>query len=142
MELMADEMADFKIALLQLQVLSSKLEHLSIPISTEILDKNLKDFLEKQQVTNFLKDQIVKDIQRQMKRDWIIPKYILIGFGGFLILLMAFLAYFIRENKVLMDEKVEIYHSISESEIHSYRVFFSENEELKESYCNWLDQTR
>ena len=41
MELMADEMADFKKSLLQLQKISDELQNHSIPINTEVLEKHL-----------------------------------------------------------------------------------------------------
>ena len=52
MELMADEMADFKTSVLKLQLISKQLFDLSIPISTEAIEKNLNTFLEKQEEEN------------------------------------------------------------------------------------------
>ena len=49
MELMTDEMADFKAAVLELKEHSKELQDMSIPITTEALEKNLKTFLEKQE---------------------------------------------------------------------------------------------
>ena len=60
MELMTDEMADFKAAILELDELSKQLTTLSIPISTEALEKNLNIFLEKQKEENSIKDEILK----------------------------------------------------------------------------------
>ena len=57
MELMTDEMADFKVAILKLELLSKQISTLSIPISTEALDNNLNTFLEKQEKENRLKDE-------------------------------------------------------------------------------------
>ena len=42
MELMADEMADFKVSILKLDLLSKKLNKMSISISTAAIDENLK----------------------------------------------------------------------------------------------------
>jgi hypothetical protein len=57
MELMTDEMEDFKVAILKIEQLSKQLCDLSIPISTEALEKNLNIFLEKQEEENRLKDE-------------------------------------------------------------------------------------
>ena len=78
MELMADEMVDFKAAILKLELLSKQLCDLSIPISTEALEKNLNIFLTQQQKENNLKDQVLKEIERKLEHARIIPNYLLI----------------------------------------------------------------
>ena len=45
MELMTDEMADFKESIFQLKEHSKELQNLSIPITTEALEKKLNTFL-------------------------------------------------------------------------------------------------
>ncbi len=47
MELMTDEMADFKTSVLKLQLISKQLFDLSIPITTEAMEKSLNTFLKK-----------------------------------------------------------------------------------------------
>ena len=94
MELMTDEMADFKVAILKLELLSKQISTLSIPISTEALDNNLNTFLEKQEKENRLKDEVLKEIERKLKHARIIPNYLLILFGSLGIILLSLLAYF------------------------------------------------
>lgn len=78
MELMADEMADFKNAVLDLQKLSEKLVKLSIPISTEALEKNLSAFLLEQEAEKERSDEILRDRDRKLRSARIIPNYLLI----------------------------------------------------------------
>ena len=140
MELMADEMADFKISLLKLELLSKKLNKMSIPISTAAIDENLKSFLQKQEEANELKNELFRDISLQLEKARLIPNYILLLFASILILLISALGYFIYSNKNKEEEKLKIYRTISESELEFYQIFFSENPEIKEDYCNWLDK--
>ena len=81
MELMADEMYDFKTAVLELQKLSGQLAKMSIPISTEAVEKNLNTFLQKQELEKVKTDEILKEIDRKLKQARIIPNYLLILFG-------------------------------------------------------------
>ena len=140
MELMVDEMADFKTSLEKLEALSKDLNEMSIPISTAVLDENLKSFLQKQEEDNELKNDLLRDINIQLERASLIPNYILVLFGSILILLLSGLGYFIYSSKITEEEKFHIYRTISESELESYKTFFSENPEIKEDYCNWLEQ--
>lgn len=140
MELMADEMADFKASLLRLEKLSKQLDELSIPISTEAIDKNLEGFLETQREADTIKDELLRDINNKLKRASLIPKYMLVLFAITLILLLSGLGYFIYSSKITEEEKFQIYRTISESELESYQIYFSENPEIKENYCNWLEQ--
>ena len=95
MELMTDEMADFKAAILQLKEYSKELENMSIPITTEALDKQLQDFLKGQEEENQLKIDILKKINGKLQGAVLIPKYILLLFGGIIIILLCLLMYFI-----------------------------------------------
>ncbi|MUP45916.1 hypothetical protein E0K83_09170 [Gramella sp. BOM4] len=140
MELMADEMADFKVSILKLDLLSKKLNKMSIPISTAAIDENLKSFLQKQEEADELKNELFRDINIQLERASLIPNYILVLFGSILILLLSGLGYFIYSSKITEGEKFWIYRTISESKLESYQIFFSENLEIKEGYCNWLEQ--
>lgn len=141
MELMADEMVDFKVSLLKLEELSKQLGELSIPISTEAIDKNLRRFLETQREANTIKDELLKDINSKLKRASLIPKYILVLFGSCFLILLLLLGHFVYSNKVSEEQKLELYRSISESEIRSYHIYFSENPELKKNYSEWLQQS-
>jgi len=81
MELMADEMDDFKTAVLELQKLSEQLVKISIPISTEAVEKNLNTFLQKQEAEKQKTDEILMEIDRKLKHAKVIPNYLLILFG-------------------------------------------------------------
>jgi len=140
MELMADEMADFKNSLLKLEGLSKQLNEMSIPISTAAIDENLKSFLETQRQADKMKDEILSDITTRLGKASLIPKYILVLFGSCLLLLISMLGYLVYSNKIIEEQKLEMYRSISESEIQSYHIYYSENPELKDDYCDWLLQ--
>ncbi len=139
MELMTDEMADFQAAILKLELLSKQLVNLSIPITTEALEKRLNIFLEKQEEENRLKDEILKEIERKLKHSRIIPNYLLILFGTLGIITLGLLGYFGYTVKVLEKEKFEIYRIIMESENDLYQQYLSANPEIKEHYCQWLE---
>ena len=49
MELMADEMQDFQNGLLQMKKMTDELNTRSIPITTEVMEKQLKFFFQQQQ---------------------------------------------------------------------------------------------
>jgi hypothetical protein len=140
MELMADEMADFKVSVLKLELLSKELNERSIPISTAAIDENLKSFLQKQEEANELKNELFRDINDKLERASLIPNYVFIWYASILVLLISGLGYLIYANKNIEEEKFQIYRTISESELESYQIFFSENPEIKEDYCNWLEQ--
>ena len=141
MELMADEMADFKASLLRLEELSKQLGELSIPISTEAIDKNLQRFIETQRAADTIKDELLRDINNKLKGASLIPKYILELFGSCFLILLLLLGHFVYSNKVSEEQKLELYRSISESEIRSYHIYFSENPELKKNYYEWMQQS-
>jgi hypothetical protein len=139
MELMTDEMADFKAAILELDELSKQLLVLSIPISTEALEKNLNIFLEKQKEENNLKDEVIKEIEKKLKHARIIPNYLLILFGMLGIMALGLLGYFGYTAKTAEEEKLEIYQMIIESENNRYQQYLSINPEIKDDYCQWLE---
>lgn len=95
MELMSDEMADFKNALLELRALKNELDEKSIPISTEVLENHLQSFLQKQEEIQEYQSDVLKGIDEKLSKAIHIPKYILILFSSSLILLIALLGYFI-----------------------------------------------
>jgi len=93
MELMTDEMADFKESVLQLKKHSKEFQNMSIPITTEAFEKHLKIFLKDQEEENQLKIDILKEINRKLQATVIIPKYILVLFGSIIIILLFLLMY-------------------------------------------------
>ena len=139
MELMTDEMADFKVAILKLELLSKQISTLSIPISTEALDNNLNTFLGKQEDENRLKDNVLKEIERKLERARIIPNYLLILFGALGIMALSLLVYFGYRAKALEKEKFEIYRIIMESENDRHQQYLSINPEIKDDYCQWVE---
>ncbi len=139
MELMADEMADFKTSLEKLEALSKELNETSISISTAVIDENLKSFLQKQEEANELKNELLRDINDKLEHASLIPKYVFVWYAGILVLLISGLGYFIYTSKITEEEKFHIYRTLSELELKSYQIFLSENLEIKEEYCNWLE---
>ena len=94
MELMADEMADFKTAVMELQKRSEQLAEMSIPISTEALEKNLNSFLQKQETVNEKRNEILKGIDSKLQHARLLPNYLLILFGISGILALGLVGYF------------------------------------------------
>jgi len=142
MELMIDEMADFKAAILELDELSKQLTTLNIPISTEALEKNLNIFLEKQKEENCIKDEILKDIEKKLKHACIIPNYLLILIGALGIMALSLLGYFGYTVQKAEKEKFEIYRMVMESDNESYQEYISNNPKIKDDYCQWLDDKK
>lgn len=139
MELMTDEMADFKLAILNLRKLSREIEDMSIPISTEALDKNLNAFLEKQEEENQSKHAILNSIDKKLEHTMIMPNYILVIFGILGILMLGLLGYFGFTAKATKEEKFEMYWMMIKSENEQYEEYFLENPELEDDYCEWLE---
>tara|TARA_R100000935_G_scaffold57536_1_gene91690 strand:- start:9987 stop:10436 length:450 start_codon:yes stop_codon:yes gene_type:complete len=142
MELMTDEMTDFKAAILELDLLSKQLFNLSIPITTEAMEKKLNIFLEKQEEENQLKDEVLQEIEKKLKNARIIPNYLLILLGTLGIITLGLLSYFGYTTKVAAKEKFEIYQLIKESENDNYQQYLSINPEIKEDYCHWLEDKK
>ena len=138
MELMADEMKDFKTAVLELQKLSEQLVMMSIPISTEALEKNLNTFLLKQKAEKEKTDEILRGIDRKLKHARIIPNYLLILLGISGIIALGSVGYFGYSSKEKVEENFEVYQMIMESQNKSYEDYFAAYPEIQEAYCEWL----
>ena len=138
MELMADEMKDFKTAVLELQKLSGQLAKMSIPISTEAVEKNLNKFLQKQELEKEKTDEILKEIDRKLKHARIIPNYLLILLGIFGILALGSVGYFGYTDKKNIEENFEVYQAIMESQNKHYEDYFAAYPEIQEAYCEWI----
>jgi hypothetical protein len=74
MELMADEMADFKSSLERLENLSNKLQKTSVPLSTEVLENHLNSFLKIQQQKENGRTGNLELILSKLERAYILPK--------------------------------------------------------------------
>jgi nitrate reductase NapE component len=140
MELMADEMKDFKTAVLELQKLSGQLAKMSIPISTEALEKNLNTFLLKQQAEKEKTDEILKEIDRKLKHARIIPNYLLILFGIFGILALGLVGYFGYTANEKLKKNFSVYQAMikMKSQNTQYEDYFAAYPEIHEAYCEWL----
>ena len=138
MELMADEMKDFKTAVLELQKLSGQLVKMSIPISTEAVEKNLNTFLQKQEVEKQKTDEILMEIDRKLKHARVIPNYLLTLFGISGIIALGSVAYFGYSSKEKVEDNFEVYQTIMESQNKSYKDYFAAYPEIQETYCEWL----
>jgi len=138
MELMTDEMADFKESVLQLKEHSKELNNMSIPITTEALEKNLNTFLEKQEEESRLKDDVLKSIDQKLKHSMLMPRYILIIFGILGIVSLGLLGYFGYSAKAVGEEKFVLVQMMRNSE-NRYQEYFLENPEIKDDYCLWLE---
>jgi len=139
MELMTDEMEDFKVAILKLELLSNRLSTLSIPISTEALDNNLNIFLEKQEEENRLKEEVLKEIERKLKHARIIPNYLLILLGALGMLSLSLLGYFGYSVHSRQNEKFELYQILMETNNDKYQEYFSKNPKIQEDFKKWLE---
>ncbi|SKB30501.1 hypothetical protein SAMN05660776_0233 [Salegentibacter holothuriorum] len=138
MELMADEMKDFKTAVLELQKLSGQLVKMSIPISTAALEKNLNTFLQKQELEKEKTDEILKEIDRKLKRARIIPNYLLILLGISGIIALGSVGYFGYTSQEKVEENFEVYRTIMESQNKHYEDYFAAYPEIQEAYCEWI----
>ena len=139
MELMADEMEDFKTAVLELQKLSGQLVKMSIPISTEALEKNLNTFLQKQEAEKQKTDEILMEIDRKLKHARVIPNYLLILFGISGIIALGSVGYFGYSSKEKVEDNFEVYQAIMESQNKHYEDYFAAYPEIHQAYCEWID---
>jgi len=139
MELMADEMVDFKTAVLELQKRSEQLAEMSIPISTEALEKDLNSFLQKQEAENKRSDEILQGIDRKLKNARLLPNYLLLLFGIAGILGLGLLGYFGHTSNEKQEENFEVYRMIMESQNKLHEDYFAAFPEIKEEYCQWLE---
>jgi len=139
MELMADEMADFKAAVLQLKEHSKEIRSLSIPITTEAMEKSLNTFLEKQEEENQSKHGILNSIDKKLEHAMIMPNYMLVIFGILGILMLGLLGYFGFTAKAAKEEKFEMYWMMIKLENDQYEEYFLKKPELEDDYCEWLE---
>ena len=108
MELMADEMQDFENGLLQLKKINDELQSRSIPISTEVMEKHLNSFFQKQQEREALAAEKLNAIEEKLKNAYILPKNLGVIVGGILILLISIIGYLAFELKEIKNEKPEV----------------------------------
>jgi len=142
MELMADEMVDFKTAVMELQRLSEKLVKLSIPITTEALEKNLNSFLQNQEAEKEKSDEILQGINRKLQHARLIPNYLLILFGIASILGLGLLGYFGYTSNEKIEQNFEVYQMIMESQNKLHEDYFAAFPEIREAYCQWLEENK
>ncbi len=142
MELMTDEMADFKAAIIKLEEHSKQLSTLSIPISTEAFEKNLNIFLGQQEKENNLKDQVLKEIDKKLKYARIIPNYLLILVCSLGIVLLSLLGYFGYSLQERQNEKFELYKILMENNKERYQEYFSEKTEVQDDFKQWLEEKK
>ena len=114
MELMSDEMADFKAGLKQLKRLSTELQNQSIPISTEILEEHLAFFLQQQEKREALRIEILQNIEKKLEKAYILPKNIGILLVSLLIILMTIIGYLTYEIIQGKEEKIELHEQTSQ----------------------------
>ncbi|WP_324719894.1 DUF6730 family protein [Salinimicrobium sp. HB62] len=132
MELMADEMQDFQNGLLQMKKMTDELNTRSIPISTEVMEKQLKFFFQKQQEKEALAAERLQSIDNKLKNAYILPKSLGMIFGSLVILLLTLIGYLSFEVIELKDEEIE------ERLTRSYSTYLQKNPEQKKAYENWL----
>ena len=132
MELMTDEMDEFKKGLLHLQKLSNELQNRSIPITTEALDKQLNFFFQKQEKRDGLTAEELRAIDQKLKKAYILPKSLGVILGSSLILLITLIGYLSFEIIALKNKEIE------ERLTRSYSTYLQENPEQKKAYESWL----
>jgi hypothetical protein len=133
MELMADEMQDFQNGLLQMKKMTNELNTRSIPITTEVMEKQLKFFFQKQQEKEAMDAERLTAIDVKLKNAYILPKNLGMIFGSLLILIFTLIGYLIFEIIELKDKEIE------ENLARSYKTFLQENPEQKKAYEGWLE---
>ena len=138
MELMADEMQDFQVGLLQLKKMTNELQNRSIPISTEVMEEQLNFFFQKQQKKEAVVAAKLTAIDEKLKNAYILPKSLGIIFGSFLILLISLIGYLSFEVMGNKDEKIEAHQVLEREQVKLYDRYFTENPELNEAFKNWL----
>ncbi len=132
MELMADEMQDFQNGLLQMKKMTEELNTRSIPITTEVMEKQLKFFFQKQQEKEAIVAERLTAIDNKLKNAYILPKNLGMIFGSLLILLVSLIGYLSFEVIKLKDAEIE------EKLAQSYNAYLQENFEQKKAYESWL----
>jgi|25_taG_2_1085351.scaffolds.fasta_scaffold00464_4 hypothetical protein len=132
MELMTDEIQDFQNGLLQMKKMTEELNTRSIPITTEVMEKQLRSFFQKQQEKEALAAEKLTAIDVKIKNAYILPKSLGMIFGSLVILLLTLVGYLSFEVIALKDEEIE------EKLTRSYNIYLQENPEQKKAYENWL----
>lgn len=132
MELMSDEMQDFQIGLLQMKKINEELNTRSIPITTEVMEKQLKFFFQQQQEKEALAAERLQSIDNKLKNAYILPKNIGMILGSLLILLVSLIGYLSFRIISLKDDETE------EKLARSYNTYLQENPEQKKAYNSWL----
>ena len=108
MELMADEMQDFQKGLVQMKKMTEELNTRSIPLSTEVLEKRLNFFLQKQQERESLALENLRSIDQKLKNTTIVPRNIIALFGSILLVLVLIIGYLSFELMQSKDVKIEM----------------------------------
>lgn len=132
MELMADEMQDFQNGLLQMKKMTEELNTRSIPITTEVMEKQLKPFFQKQQEKEALAAERLQSIDNKLKNAYILPKNLGMMFGSLLILLISLIGYLSFEIIALKDKEIE------EKLARFCNTYLLENPDRKEIFDQWL----
>ncbi|WP_423818012.1 DUF6730 family protein [Salinimicrobium sp. TIG7-5_MAKvit] len=138
MELMADEMQDFQVGLLQLKKMTGELQNRSIPISTEVMEEQLNFFFQKQQEKETIAVEKLAAIDEKLKNAYILPKNLGIIFGCCLILLITFIGYLSFEVIESKNDTIEAHQVLEKEQVKMYDRYFSENPEINEAFKNWL----
>ncbi|MHA6281268.1 DUF6730 family protein [Salinimicrobium sp. CAU 1759] len=136
MELMADEMQDFQNGLLQMKKMTDELNTRSIPISTELMEKQLRFFFQQQQEKEALAAERLQSIDNKIKNAYILPKNLGMIFGSLLILLISLIGYLSFEIRLLKAEEIE------EKLARSYNIYLQENPIQQKAYENWLSNQK
>lgn len=139
MELMTEEMADFKNSLIALEKLSKQLMDLSIPISTEVLEKSMDIYLKKLDAENRERKLALEAIDKKFVNARIVPNYLLIILEILGVFTLGSLVYFNYTANSTHKENIKIYQMILESENQLSQVYMEEHPEIKKAYCRWLE---
>ena len=107
MELMADEMKDFETGLLQFKKMTDELQNRSIPISTEVMEKSLDFFFQKQQEKDALAAERLNAIDEKLRKAYILTKDLGIIFGSLFVLLITLIGYLTLELVETKNERIE-----------------------------------
>ena len=108
MELLADEMQDFQKGLLQLKKMNDDLQARSIPINTEVMEKHLNFFFQKQQEKERMTLENLNAIDQKLTGVYIIPKYIAVLFGSIVLSLILAIGYLSFELVQSKEDKTEV----------------------------------
>ncbi|WP_081212298.1 DUF6730 family protein [Salegentibacter sediminis] len=113
MELMADEMADFKSSLERLENLSNKLQKTSVPLSTEVLENHLNSFLKIQQQKENIRTGNLELIHLKLERAYILPKSLARLLLSVLLVLLISLSYLTYKVIESQNMNQKLYRQLS-----------------------------